>query len=72
MITEHSRRIDEISSRGELNSGRAVAHLLRTAVEGADGEAGEQVNLYMRITYGCPLKKAELEDDRVHVVGGAR
>ena len=41
MITEHGRRIDEISSHGELSSGRAVAHLERTAVDGADVEAGE-------------------------------
>ena len=41
MVTEHGRRIDEISSRGKLSSGRAAAHLLRTAVDGADGEAGE-------------------------------
>ena len=41
MIAKHGRQVDEISSRGELRSGRAVAHLMRTAVDGVDGEAGE-------------------------------
>ena len=41
MITEHGRRMDEVSSSGEMRSGRAVAHLWHTAVDGADGEAGE-------------------------------
>ena len=42
MITENGRRSDEISSRGELSSGRAVALLLRTAVDGANGEAAKE------------------------------
>ncbi len=41
MVTEHGRRVDEISSRVGQRSGCAVAHLMRIAVDGADGEAGE-------------------------------
>ena len=41
MITEHGRRIDEISSSGELRSGRAVALPERTAMDGAAGRTGE-------------------------------
>ena len=40
IITEHGRRMDEVSSSGEMRSGRAVALPQRSGMDGAAGRGG--------------------------------